>query len=69
MRLRLGWYRAYHQRYIHEKGEGQRQVASCLRACYAMSGTDLVHGAVSLRACYAMPCTGLAYGSIAVLTT
>eukprot|EP00961_Rhodomonas_salina_P212327 2867045-Rhodomonas_salina.10 len=28
--------------------------AICLRACYAMSGTDLVYPAICLRACYAI---------------
>eukprot|EP00961_Rhodomonas_salina_P107605 1448719-Rhodomonas_salina.2 len=32
--------------------------AICLRACYAMSGTDLAYGGT----CYAMSGTDLAYG-------
>eukprot|EP00961_Rhodomonas_salina_P231827 3131988-Rhodomonas_salina.2 len=32
-------------------------------ACYAMSGTDIAHGAIGLRACYAMPGTDLVYGA------
>eukprot|EP00961_Rhodomonas_salina_P154466 2080670-Rhodomonas_salina.1 len=28
--------------------------ASCLRSCYAMSGTEIGYGAIGLRACYAM---------------
>eukprot|EP00961_Rhodomonas_salina_P223757 3025635-Rhodomonas_salina.1 len=28
--------------------------AICLRACYAMSGTDIVYGAIYPRVCYAM---------------
>eukprot|EP00961_Rhodomonas_salina_P183139 2472361-Rhodomonas_salina.1 len=34
--------------------------ATCLRACYALSGTDLAHGATCLRACYALSGTDLA---------
>eukprot|EP00961_Rhodomonas_salina_P013739 183631-Rhodomonas_salina.4 len=37
------------------------QVSSpiCLRACYAMSSTDLVHGTISLRVCWAKSGTDL----------
>eukprot|EP00961_Rhodomonas_salina_P092859 1249926-Rhodomonas_salina.1 len=38
-----------------------------LRACYAISGTDIAYGAVRLRACYAIPGTNLAYGAIRLL--
>eukprot|EP00961_Rhodomonas_salina_P232980 3147932-Rhodomonas_salina.1 len=31
-----------------------------LRACYAISGTDIAYAATCLRACYAMPGTDLA---------
>eukprot|EP00961_Rhodomonas_salina_P089434 1202756-Rhodomonas_salina.3 len=34
-----------------------------LRACYAMSGTDLPNGANRLRACYAVSGTDLAYAA------
>eukprot|EP00961_Rhodomonas_salina_P134076 1803940-Rhodomonas_salina.6 len=34
--------------------------ARCLRACYAMSGTDMAHFVLCLRACYAMSGTGAA---------
>eukprot|EP00961_Rhodomonas_salina_P303054 3941078-Rhodomonas_salina.6 len=37
---------------------GRNQVSISLRACYAMSGTDIAYGAISLRACYAMSGTG-----------
>eukprot|EP00961_Rhodomonas_salina_P239454 3235018-Rhodomonas_salina.3 len=36
------------------------QSAICLRACYAMPGTDLVYAAISLGECYAMPSTDMA---------
>eukprot|EP00961_Rhodomonas_salina_P112726 1516425-Rhodomonas_salina.1 len=39
----------------------------CLRACYAMSGTDLAHAAICLRARYAMSGTDVAYGATALL--
>eukprot|EP00961_Rhodomonas_salina_P125736 1694000-Rhodomonas_salina.2 len=39
-------------KYIGDR-EGAKS-AMCLRAYYAMSGTDLEHGATCLRACYAM---------------
>eukprot|EP00961_Rhodomonas_salina_P211617 2857511-Rhodomonas_salina.1 len=38
--------------------------AMCLRACYAMPGTDLAYGAMCLRAYYAIPGTDRAYGSM-----
>eukprot|EP00961_Rhodomonas_salina_P234533 3169752-Rhodomonas_salina.1 len=39
--------------------------ATPLRACYAMSGTDIANGgSIWLRACYAMPGTDLAYAAI-----
>eukprot|EP00961_Rhodomonas_salina_P132036 1777522-Rhodomonas_salina.1 len=38
--------------------------ANSLRACYAMSGTDLGYAAIGLRACYAMSGTDLAYATI-----
>eukprot|EP00961_Rhodomonas_salina_P179156 2417351-Rhodomonas_salina.2 len=41
----------------------------CLRACYAMSGTDMVQGSICLRACYAMSSTDKAYQSQAEATT
>eukprot|EP00961_Rhodomonas_salina_P253639 3427794-Rhodomonas_salina.1 len=34
-----------------------------LRACYAMPGTDRVHGAIGLRTRYAMAGTDLAYAA------
>eukprot|EP00961_Rhodomonas_salina_P301817 3940624-Rhodomonas_salina.6 len=37
-----------------------RQVATSLRACYAMSGTEVAYGDVCVRACYAMSGTHLA---------
>eukprot|EP00961_Rhodomonas_salina_P267808 3618292-Rhodomonas_salina.1 len=37
--------------------------AICLRACYAMSGTDLAYGAICLRSCYAMSGTDLGYAA------
>eukprot|EP00961_Rhodomonas_salina_P210323 2839784-Rhodomonas_salina.2 len=36
----------------------------CLRACYAMSGTDLAYGTVCLRVCYAISGTDLAHAAI-----
>eukprot|EP00961_Rhodomonas_salina_P099265 1334985-Rhodomonas_salina.7 len=36
-----------------------------LRACFAMSGTDLANVSISLRACYAISSTDLAYGATA----
>eukprot|EP00961_Rhodomonas_salina_P073203 983480-Rhodomonas_salina.2 len=42
------------------------QVAISLRACYAMSGTDLANDDVSLCACYAMSGTEIAYGAISL---
>eukprot|EP00961_Rhodomonas_salina_P053365 715700-Rhodomonas_salina.1 len=33
--------------------------ASCLRACYAVSGTDIAYGTSCLRACYVMPGTDI----------
>eukprot|EP00961_Rhodomonas_salina_P304364 3941573-Rhodomonas_salina.6 len=38
-------------------------VAICLRACYAMSGTDIGYGAICLRACYGMSGTDIGYGA------
>eukprot|EP00961_Rhodomonas_salina_P196314 2649739-Rhodomonas_salina.5 len=38
-----------------------RQVASSLRACYAMPGTDLAYSRICLRACYPMSGTDLVY--------
>eukprot|EP00961_Rhodomonas_salina_P305237 3941913-Rhodomonas_salina.1 len=38
-------------------------LASCPRACYAMSGIPIAHGLISLRACYAMSVTDLAYAA------
>eukprot|EP00961_Rhodomonas_salina_P217503 2939316-Rhodomonas_salina.2 len=37
-----------------------------LRACYAMSGTDLAYTATPLRACYAMSVSDLAYAAMAL---
>eukprot|EP00961_Rhodomonas_salina_P255356 3451114-Rhodomonas_salina.6 len=48
-------------------GLGGTESAICLRACYAMSGTDLAYGtmsAICLRASYAISGTDLAYGAI-----
>eukprot|EP00961_Rhodomonas_salina_P301355 3940428-Rhodomonas_salina.1 len=39
-----------------------RDVRLC--ACYAMSGTDLVYGAIGLRACYEMSGTDIAYSMV-----
>eukprot|EP00961_Rhodomonas_salina_P206922 2793416-Rhodomonas_salina.1 len=39
-------------------------LAVSLRACYAMSGTDLLNGAIGLRASYAMSGTNTAHGAI-----
>eukprot|EP00961_Rhodomonas_salina_P139218 1873633-Rhodomonas_salina.1 len=38
--------------------------ATCLRACYAMSGTDIAYGATCLRACYAVSGTDMAHGAV-----
>eukprot|EP00961_Rhodomonas_salina_P027935 377831-Rhodomonas_salina.6 len=38
--------------------------AIVLRACYAMSGTEIAYVAIGLRPCYAMSGTGIAYGAI-----
>eukprot|EP00961_Rhodomonas_salina_P303874 3941399-Rhodomonas_salina.4 len=40
--------------------------ATSLRACYAMSGTDLVSGPICLRKRYALSDTDLAYGGFAI---
>eukprot|EP00961_Rhodomonas_salina_P235117 3177848-Rhodomonas_salina.6 len=40
-----------------------------LRACYAMSGTDLVYAAISLRACYALSGTDLTCGAPSLCAT
>eukprot|EP00961_Rhodomonas_salina_P302055 3940708-Rhodomonas_salina.1 len=37
-----------------------------LRACYAISSTDLAHAATCLRAAYAMPCPERAYDAISL---
>eukprot|EP00961_Rhodomonas_salina_P013290 178554-Rhodomonas_salina.1 len=37
--------------------------AVSLRACYAMSGTDVQHGATNLHSCYAMFGTDVQYGA------
>eukprot|EP00961_Rhodomonas_salina_P174870 2358836-Rhodomonas_salina.4 len=37
--------------------------AICLRACYAMSGTEIAYSAICLRACYAMSGTEIADGA------
>eukprot|EP00961_Rhodomonas_salina_P237675 3212753-Rhodomonas_salina.1 len=42
-------------------GTDLRHGDTCLRACYAMSGTDPAYGAILL--CYAMSGTDLAYGA------
>eukprot|EP00961_Rhodomonas_salina_P189613 2558293-Rhodomonas_salina.2 len=46
------------------EGGGRRGVRALpgtgLRACYAMSGTDIAHRAISLCVCYAMPGTDIA---------
>eukprot|EP00961_Rhodomonas_salina_P134844 1813766-Rhodomonas_salina.1 len=53
------------------RGCGRRLSASCrhaisLRACYAMSGTEIPYDAISLRACYAMSGTEIPYGDISL---
>eukprot|EP00961_Rhodomonas_salina_P304499 3941620-Rhodomonas_salina.3 len=43
--------------------EFSTETAISLRACYVLSGTDLVHAAISLRSCCAMSGTDLAYAA------
>eukprot|EP00961_Rhodomonas_salina_P023507 315720-Rhodomonas_salina.1 len=52
---------------VQAQDQVQTTVAISLRACYAMSGTDLDCGAIGLRACYAMSGTDLAYGATSAL--
>eukprot|EP00961_Rhodomonas_salina_P239794 3239419-Rhodomonas_salina.2 len=40
-----------------------RAGAICLRACYAMSSTDISCGAIGLRACYKTSGTDAVYGA------
>eukprot|EP00961_Rhodomonas_salina_P271116 3663327-Rhodomonas_salina.1 len=40
---------------------------SSLRACYAMSGTDLARGSILLRAFYTVSGTDLAYGATSAI--
>eukprot|EP00961_Rhodomonas_salina_P236122 3191361-Rhodomonas_salina.3 len=41
----------------------RRYPGSCLRVCYAMSGTDIAYAAIGLCVCYAMPGTHIAYAA------
>eukprot|EP00961_Rhodomonas_salina_P008786 119595-Rhodomonas_salina.2 len=42
----------------------RRSYAISLRACYALSGTDLAYAAICLRVCYTLARTDLAKGAI-----
>eukprot|EP00961_Rhodomonas_salina_P154159 2076502-Rhodomonas_salina.1 len=48
------------------KAEARYKTAISLRACYAMSGTDIGYIAIGLRTCYAMSGTELAYATCPV---
>eukprot|EP00961_Rhodomonas_salina_P067518 906845-Rhodomonas_salina.1 len=50
-----------------EPSELKLRECNRLRACYALSGTEIVYGRVSLRAFYAMSGTEIAYGARRVL--
>eukprot|EP00961_Rhodomonas_salina_P118643 1597324-Rhodomonas_salina.2 len=53
------------QRPVTPSGAGvQVSAPISLRACYAMSGTDIAYCDIALRACYAMSHTDLAYRAI-----
>eukprot|EP00961_Rhodomonas_salina_P076012 1020559-Rhodomonas_salina.1 len=43
------------------QGGGEVSSAIGLRACYAMSGTDILYGRICLRACYAVSGTEIAW--------
>eukprot|EP00961_Rhodomonas_salina_P158502 2133460-Rhodomonas_salina.1 len=60
LRARVFWYQVCFALRRVSTGEARLEEGSRLRACYAMSGTELGYGCWCLRECYAMSGTEMA---------